>query len=236
MPFRFLFSFLMVLLLFQISETKGEEVLFRENFENLENWKPLYFPKIKRHTVYSVESRDGERYLKAVSEASASAIVHKNEFKVYDFPKLRWRWKVDGVFQKGDAKTKEGDDFPLRIYVLFRYDPERASGWGKVKYNTARLIYGEYPPHSTLNYIWANREHPEIIITNSFSDKAKMILLQQGRENVGKWVEQEVNIIEDYQKAFGEKPPPVASLAIMSDSDNTGESVTAYISFIEIFR
>lgn len=63
-----------------------------------------------------------------------------------------------------------------------------------------------------------------------------MILLQQGRENVGKWVEQEVNIIEDYQKAFGEKPPLEASLAIMSDSDDTGERATAYVGFIEVFR
>jgi hypothetical protein len=233
---RLLFFFLIVLLTVQITEIKGEEVLFREGFENLENWKPIYFPKIKRHTVYTVESREGERYLKAVSKASASAIVYKKEFEVYDFPKVRWRWKVDGIYQKGNAKTKEGDDYPLRIYILFKYDPGRASAWEQIKYGTAKLVYGEYPPHSTINYIWSSRRHPETIITNSYTDKAKMILLQQGPENVGQWVEQEANIIEDYQKAFGEKPPPVASLAIMNDSDDTGESATAYVSFIEIFR
>ena len=46
---------------------------------------------------------------------------------------------------------------------------------------------------------------------------------------------QEVNIVEDYQKAFGKIPPPKANLVTMSDSDNTGESATSYINFIEIF-
>ena len=173
MPFRFFFTFLMVLLMVWTIQAEGEEVLFRESFENLENWKPIYFPKIKRHTVYTVESQEGERYLKAVSEASASAIGYKKEFKAYDFPKVRWRWKVDTIYQKGNAKTKEGDDYPLRIYILFKFDPERASVWEQIKYSTAKLIYGEYPPHSAINYIWSSRLHPETIITNSYSNKAK---------------------------------------------------------------
>jgi hypothetical protein len=233
---RVLLSFFAVLLLFQIPETWGREVLFRENFENLENWKPVFFPKVKRHTVYTVEAREGERYLKAVSEASASAIVFKQDVKVYDFPRIRWRWKVDTVYQKGNAKTKEGDDYPLRIYVLFPYDPLNASGWEKIKYGSAKLLYGEYPPHSALNYIWSSQRHPETVITNSFTDRAKMIPLRQGKEQVGKWLEEEVDIIADYERAFGEKPPPMASLAIMNDSDNTGESAASYIDFIEVFK
>jgi hypothetical protein len=33
-----------------------------------------------------------------------------------------------------------------------------------------------------------------------------MIILQAGEENVGKWMVQEINIIDDYHKAFGERP------------------------------
>ena len=32
----------------------------------------------------------------------------------------------------------------------------------------------------------------------------------------------------DYREAFGEEPPPVVGIAIMSDSDNTGEKATAW--------
>jgi hypothetical protein len=61
-----------------------------------------------------------------------------------------------------------------------------------------------------------------------------MVLLQKGKNNMGKWIMEEVNILEDYKKAFGKNPPKKASLAIMSDSDNTGESATAWIDFIEL--
>jgi len=60
--------------------------------------------------------------------------------------------------------------------------------------------------------------------------------LEKGEDNVGKWVLEEVNVTEDYQKAFGEKPPVAASLAIMNDSDNTGESAVSYVEFIEVYR
>ena len=63
-----------------------------------------------------------------------------------------------------------------------------------------------------------------------------MIVLEAGKENVGRWMDEEVNIIEDYHKAFGEDPPPAASIAIMNDSDDTGESSTSYIDYIQVYR
>jgi hypothetical protein len=34
--------------------------------------------------------------------------------------------------------------------------------------------------------------------------------------------------VADYRAAFGEDPPPINGVAIMTDTDNTGESATAY--------
>jgi hypothetical protein len=63
-----------------------------------------------------------------------------------------------------------------------------------------------------------------------------MIILQTGNNRAGRWIEEEVNIVEDYHRAFGEDPPSVASLAIMNDSDDTGESAVSYIDYIEVYR
>jgi hypothetical protein len=63
-----------------------------------------------------------------------------------------------------------------------------------------------------------------------------MIVLQSGKENIGIWQEQEVNMLEDYRKAFRKNPPATASLAIMSDSDNTGERAVSYVDYIEVFK
>ncbi len=211
-------------------------ILFREDFNGLEGWEEFFFPKIERHTSYTVEA-DGElRYLKAESNGSASAIVHRDEFNVYEYPVVRWRWKVDNVYRGGDALTKAGDDYPLRIYIMFKFDPEKAGLLERLKYGSARLIYGQYPPHSSINYIWANLEHGEDIITNSYAEQAEMVLLQKGGENVGKWVYEEVNIVEDYRRAFGSDPPAMARIAIMNDSDNTGESSISYVDYIEVLE
>jgi hypothetical protein len=216
--------------------TAEENVLFREDFHDLENWRPLFFPKIPKHTIYTEETEGDRHYLRAESRASASALVYKKEFNVYDYPLIRWRWKVHNVYRNWDGRTKRGDDYPIRVYILFRYDPDRASFVDKVKYSAAKLIYGEYPPYSTLNYVWASKPDSESVITSPYTGQAKLILLEKGEENVGKWVVEEVNVIEDYQKAFGVKPPATASLAIMNDSDNTGESAVSYLDFIEVYR
>jgi hypothetical protein len=230
----------MVFLLFALVAVPvraGEEkVLLREDFRDLENWRPLYFPKIPKHSVYTVETQGDRHYLRAASSGSASGLVYKKEFNVYDYPRVRWRWKVDNVYRNWDGRTKRGDDYPIRVYIPFKYDPERAGLVDKVKYNAVKLIYGEYPPHSSLNYVWASKPLPERIITSPYAEQVKMVLLEQGDAKVGMWVSEEVNVIEDYERAFGARPPPTASLAIMSDSDNTGESAVSYVEFIEVYR
>ncbi len=216
--------------------SQEQAFFFSEHFNDLSNWKPIIFPKIKKHSLYSVESDGHNRYLKAESDSSASGLAYKKEFNIYKFQKLRWKWKTEGIYNKGNAKTREGDDFPIRVYIMFKYEPQNAGFWEKVIYNSAKLIYGEYPPHSSLNYIWANLLHEDTVITSRYTDRSKMILLQKGKKNLGKWVVQDVNIIEDYQKAFGKKPPHIGSIAIMNDSDNTGESSISYMDYIEVYR
>lgn len=212
------------------------EFFLHEEFSDLEAWRELTFPKIEEHSRYTIEKNHETTYLKAESNASASGIILKKDFNVYDFPKARWRWKITNVYKRGDAREKTGDDYPIRIYIVFKYNPDTASFGQKIKYGIAKKLYGEYPPHSSLNYIWANRKHKEKILTNTYASEAKMVILQTGADNAGIWKDEEVNILDDYRSAFGEDPPSVAGIAIMNDSDNTGESSVSYIDFIEVFR
>jgi len=106
----------------------------------------------------------------------------------------------------------------------------------QIQYETARLFYGEYPPHSSLNYIWDNKKQETAYLPNPYSSLAMMIPADEGQDKVGQWREHRANIVQDYRTAFGEDPPPHAALALMSDSDNTGESATAYIDYIRVFK
>lgn len=63
-----------------------------------------------------------------------------------------------------------------------------------------------------------------------------MVFLERGAKKVRTWQDEEVDILADYQKAFGVKPPLRARIAVMNDSDDTGESSTSYMEFIEVFK
>jgi len=63
-----------------------------------------------------------------------------------------------------------------------------------------------------------------------------LIALEKGKEKVGMWQEEKVNILWDYRAAFGADPPASASIAIMNDPDNTGQASASYLNFIEVFK
>jgi len=231
---RFITALILAVMLLP-AVSSGERVFFREDFNDLANWKPMYFPKVKKHTMYTIVTDAQGSYLEAESRGSASALVYKREFSVYDYPRIRWRWKVENVYHRADPHAKEGDDYPMRVYVAFAYDPAMAGFFERTKYEIARGIYGEYPPHSTLSYVWSSVPVKDSMIVSPYTSKAMIVVLQQGAELAGTWQEQEVDIVADYRKAFGTSPPASATLAVMNDSDNTGEGVRSYLDYVEVF-
>jgi hypothetical protein len=193
-----------------------------------EGWKPLTFPKIKRHTIYTLVKDDGTTVVKAMSEASASGLTRAITINLNKYPILSWRWKVMSVLNHGDVTKKEGDDSPARLYVTFDFDPARSSLWEKTKFAAYKLIYGRYPPLAAVNYIWASKASKGTIVSSPYTDRSRIIVVESGPELVNQWVTEERNVLEDYTQAFGAPPPLASGVAIMTDTDNTGESAIAY--------
>ena len=123
---------------------------------------------------------------------------------------------------------KTGDDYPARIYITFEYNPDQLGFFDKAKYEAAKLFYGQYPPLAAINYIWESTTPKGTIVPNPYAEQVKMIVVESGRVLINQWVNEERNVYEDYRKAFGEEPPMVSGVAIMTDTDNTGESAIAY--------
>jgi len=191
-------------------------------------WKPLTFKNIDKHTMYSLVKDGDEVVVKADSQASASGLIREIKIDPREFPILQWRWKVGNILKKGDVRRKEGDDYPARIYVTFEYDPHKLSFLDRAKYGLAKALYGQYPPLAALNYIWESKAPEGTVVPNPFTDRAMMIVVESGAGKLNQWITEERNILEDYRKAFGEDPPMISGVAIMTDTDNTGESAVAY--------
>jgi hypothetical protein len=173
--------------------------------------------EFKGRTVYLVaHDDDGSHVLKAESRDAASGLIFKLEYSLRDYPILAWRWKVANILDKGDETKKTGDDYPARVYVVFPH-------WF-------------FPKTKSINYIWANKLPKGQHVPNPFTGNAVMVAVQSGRGNVGRWISERRNVYEDYRRLFGEEPPMVGAIAIMTDTDNTGGSATAWYDDIRIER
>ncbi len=193
-----------------------------------EEWQPLTFNKIEQHTHYRLTADLGQTVVQADSRHSASGLKRKITIDPRKFPYITWRWKVDSVYAKGDVSQKSGDDYPARMYITFAYAPDQVGFFEKAKYETTRLIYGETPPLAAITYIWANRAPVGLTVANAYTDRVKMVVLQSGAARAGQWIKEKRDVYADYKKAFGREPTLISGVAIMTDSDNTGESARAW--------
>lgn len=199
-------------------------------------WRPLTFKKIDSHTRYQLV-RDGDTVVvKARASASAAGLVRELSVDAREYPILSWRWKVENILQAGDVHRKDGDDYPARLYITYRYDPQRVSAWERAKYEAAKFFYGVYPPLRSINYIYESHAPVGTIVPNAYTDRVRMIVVRSGRAELGRWIQEERDLYADYRAAFNEEPPQISGIAIMTDTDNTGESATAYYGDIVLKR
>lgn len=198
-------------------------------------WQSLNFSGIKQLTDYSLVEDNGTTVIKATSHQSASGLSRAVSIDPVEYPVIQWRWKVKNVLQKGDVSHKNGDDYPARIYITFELDPDKASYLQRLQYKAAQLIKGKDIPYRAITYIWGSNSLAGSMIANPYTDHVMMFVVEAGDKKSGQWVTQRRNVYEDYKKAFDEEPSMISGVAIMTDTDNTGESAVAWYGDI-VFR
>ncbi|MDA3832222.1 MAG: DUF3047 domain-containing protein, partial [Spirochaetales bacterium] len=195
----------------------------------LEGWQPLFFDGVDNHTVYTHILEDGVGVIQASSAQSSSGLVRNISIDVNEYSTLSFRWKIQKSIPAADLTQKKGDDAPARVYITFAYDSSQVSWWEVVKFEAIKLIYGEYPPIGALTYVWASHELPGTILDSPYTNRVKIIVLESGTAQQGQWLAEQRDIQADYQKAFGVRDVPLISgVAIMTDTDNTGEQAVAW--------
>jgi len=177
----------------------------------LAGWERKSF---RGETEYSLV-RDGEStVLMGHSRATASGIYRKVTIDPLQYRYLRWKWKVKEPLGNGLEKTKAGDDYSARMYVVFP---------GFFFWQT-----------KAINYVWAGRLPREESFPNPYTGNAMMVVVESGADKAGTWVTEQRDILADYRRLFGGEPRKLGAIAIMTDSDNTGGSATAWYSDITL--
>ena len=168
-------------------------------------------------TLYEQVQVDGRTVLRATSRGTASGLFHKQRIDLEKTPILEWTWRVEGTLGDIDERTREGDDYSARVYVI-RSDP--------VFFWRTRAV----------NYVWASTRTVGETWPNAYTGNARHIAVRSGDERVGRWLDERRNVRADFQALFGKEVRYLDAVAVMSDTDNTGGVAVAYYGDIRSSR
>lgn len=197
-------------------------------------WQPYRLGKNLGDTQYRLASVDGRTVLEARAESSASALVYPLRADATRTPWLSFSWRTERLIDKADMRTKAGDDYPARVYVIFDYDISRLPAVDRVKLQMARSIWGGQVPAAALCYVWEARQPVGYSGWSPYTNRLQMIVAESGSDRLGRWVHIARNVAEDFRAAFGEEPPPISAVVVAADTDNTRETARSWFGNITL--
>ena len=193
-------------------EEKKETLRFF-NFNRKQDLDPWEDKTIQGKSRYWIEFEGKEGFVHGQAQESASAKYHKVRYNPQESPYLRWRWRAERFPNKTSGVGKNSDDYPARIDVVF----------------TSHFFRNFH----CLEYVWDAASKEGEVRTSPHGPQIRQIVLRNAP--LGEWMEEERNVLEDYQKLFGEAPrQEIRALAIMTDADGTKSLAEGYFDNIWI--
>jgi hypothetical protein len=191
-------------------------------------WRLITLSRIKPPQVALVPDA-GTTVLWVRSPAASGSVAHALDVSPRGLA-LAWRWKIDRVVETADMTRKSGDDYAARVYVFFDVPASQLPFATWLKLKAYRIIYGKDLPTAALCYVWDNRHPVGTTQWNAYTERVRMIVLRSGNGESGAWREERRDIEADFRAAFPADgdPPRVSGVAAGNDTDQTGETVTAW--------
>lgn len=149
---------------------------------------------------YQLVDEEGESALRCTTDNSASILARDTNISLNTHPILSWSWKVvEPIISDIDEATEEGDDHPVRLFLVFS---------------------NENSDRNAMEIIWSNKKYEpgDYKIIGSFYHYVANGL----PENVGTWHTQKVDLRNIYNDIGGTGTPTLETIGFFCDSDNTG--------------
>jgi hypothetical protein len=186
------------------------------NDKGIDRWEPKEF---SGESIYTIDEYKGRLALKALSHNAASGLVLEQQIDLTATPYLNWSWLVEKTLLQLDERSKNGDDFVARIYVVI--------DGGFMVWKT-----------KSLNYVWSSNQDKDLVWDNAFAGSSVKMMSVRGKEaQKGQWYQEKRNVYQDLIDIFGDKGSEQANqkaykyidiIAIMTDTDNSGKQAESY--------
>ena len=171
--------------------------------------------------VYDLEivADNDQRVLRLRSKGETSTIIRDLGASVdlNETPILEWSWKVITLPSGGNACQKSTDDEAAQVYIAWLRAPESVR---------SRMI----------GYVWDSTAPVGTICKSEKLGTVTYIVVRSGSDGLGKWIPERRNVVEDFQRIYGETPDKPNALALGIDSDDTRSSAESFIGPIAFMR
>jgi hypothetical protein len=191
-------------------------------------WEVAKITDTKKPTEYKFVENDGHVVLEANAVAAASGLAQRIPIDINQFPRVEWRWKISRLIEAADNSQSKSEDSPVRLVFEFDGDKKKLSFGERAQLSLAESLTGREAPYATLMYVWTNKVPVNTVIPNPRTNRVQMVVASSGPGGVGAWQSLSRNLREDYKRAFNEDPGRLIGYGVLSDTDNTGESVQAW--------
>jgi len=197
-------------------------------------WEPFRIAPGKKPTQYALVDDQGTTVLRARADAAASSLRHDTKFDLRAAPVVEFRWKISRLIDDQDNDTASKEDSPVRVILELQGDRSKLSFRDRAALSLGDRIAGREVPYATLMYIWSRNVPVGTVIPNPNTGRVRMIVATSGAGGVGAWQSVRRNAFDDFRKAFGEEPGTLVGVGVLTDTDNTGESVEGWYGDIRL--
>ncbi len=200
-------ALLIGLLTVSLNADEAKQGMGQFSTTGLDGWTSKSFAG---NTDYQLVMDEDVQVLQAVSNDNASGLFFKKRINLEQTPYLNWRWKISSRLQDNDELSKPGDDYCARIYVVV--------DGGLLRWRS-----------KALNYVWSGQAEAEVTWPNAFLPKnAMMLATRTANDPLNTWLSEKRNVREDLKRVYGKDITHIDVVALMTDTDNTGQQVSAF--------
>ncbi len=167
------------------------------------------------------------RTMEIVSDGTVSMIFRAVPQEDWQASAASWAWSVSQSVVATDLTTKGVDDRNLALYFVF-VDESRADSLAG---GSARRVFKDASTR-TLVYVWGG-DYPRGTVLSSPFQPGKLMMVASRPASTGRFSEL-VDLLGDFQQAYGALPGALIAIGVSADSDDTDGYIAGQISDLNL--